>query len=72
MEDRPGGGVDVVAAAGAGPRLPPLGCLVPLERPFLLALRAVGVLAILGSSAYATGVQAGGIVGELLHELHEA
>src|SRR5205823_1455857 len=68
---RPGGRMDVVAAGGTRPRLAPLRRLVPLERTHLLALRALCVLAVFGIAGAPEVVEAGRVVGELAHELHE-
>src|SRR5205085_9492862 len=48
VEDRPGCRMDVVAARGTRPRLAALLRLVPLERTYLLALRALRVLVVFG------------------------
>src|SRR5581483_7758890 len=70
-EDRPGGRVNVVAAAGAGPRLPLLLRRVPLEAAFLFALRTVGVFAVRRVTLTPEVGQTGLVVGELGQELAE-
>ena len=60
-----------MAARRAGPRLALLASLVARELADLLALRAVGVLAVIGVAVAPEPFQAGGVVGELAHELHQ-
>ena len=63
--------VKVVTADGTGPRLPLLFRLVPLEGPFHLALRAIGMFTVRGITPPPEGFQACGVIGVLLHEFHE-
>src|ERR1700728_3781599 len=63
--------MDVMAAAGAGPRLATLRGRVLAERAFLFALRAVRMFAVRCVARAPQVLKARGIVGELAHELHE-
>lgn len=71
MEDRPGGRVDVMPAAGAGPRLTLLGSLIPLERRLFAVLRAVGGVVAGGVAGVPQPFQAGFVVGEVPHEFEQ-
>ena len=71
VKDRPRCRVNVVAASGASPRLSPLGRLVPLEGPVGFALRAERRLPVRGIARSPEVVEAGCVVRESLHELHE-
>src|SRR5205085_12175195 len=67
----PSGRMDVVAASGTRPRLAPLLRLVALEDAIPVALRTVSRLPVLGVAGTPEPFQAGVVVGELAHELHE-
>ena|SRR5436853_865989 len=69
MEDRPSRGVQMVAAGGAGPRLPLLFGLIAPEDLHFLALRALGMFAVRRVALAPQVLKAGGIVGELREEL---
>src|SRR6185436_6234305 len=69
VEDRPGRGMDVVPAGGAGPRLALLSGRVALEGAPAVAARAVGVLAVRREPGPPQMLQASGIVGEVPQEL---
>src|SRR5947209_11598407 len=71
MEDRSRRGVYVLAASGARPGRAAVLDFVLLERPNLLALRALGVLAILRIAGAPKPVQARRIVGEGPLKLHQ-
>src|ERR1700686_3188204 len=63
--------MQMVPAGRAGPRLATLSGFVALERLLLLALRAMGLLAIRGAARPPQPVQARLIVREPLHKVHE-
>src|SRR5581483_8553892 len=71
VENRPGRRVDVVATAGASPRLAALRSLVALEAALLFALRAVSMLAIGREAVAPQPFQTGRVVRKLALELHE-
>lgn len=71
VEDGSSGGMQVVTADGASPRLALLLRLVPFEGAYRLALRAIGVLAVRGVPTPPQRLQASLIIGVLLHEFHE-
>jgi hypothetical protein len=69
VEDRASGRMDVVPAAGAGPRLALLLGLVALEDTAAGAARAMRVLAVRRVVGAPQMLQAGGVVGKLPLEL---
>src|SRR4051794_20017658 len=73
LEDRPGRYREMPAAPRAGPRpSPALLGLISLERHMLaLALRAISVFAIVGELLQPEVIEAGIVIREPLHELHE-
>src|SRR6266545_6470208 len=58
-------------AGGACPRLTPLRRVISLERAVLVALRTVGRFPVWRVAGAPEPFQAGFVVGELAHELHE-
>src|SRR6266568_4255902 len=69
LEDRASGGVQMVAATGAGPGLALLLRRVALEHSLRLALGAVGVLTIGGVPLAPEVLQASLVIRELVAEL---